>query len=103
MPGEANADGLRRKLEALSKSLSTWNTDTFDSVRKEIKRTKVELENLSNALMRTSPTHVEIKLNEKLVELYHREKIMWRQRVMIEWLTAGDKSTRFFHLRASMR
>lgn len=77
--------------------------DTFGSVRKKIKELKGELENLRNRPMRVGLDHLELKINENLVELYHREEIMWRQRAQIEWLASGDKNTFFFHQRANKR
>lgn len=58
---------LRQKLEDLSKDLSRWNKDTFGSVQKEIKSLKMELEWLRCDPGRVRPSHVEIKINEKLV------------------------------------
>lgn len=52
---------------------------------------------------RTAPSHAELKATDRLVELYHREEILWRQRARLEWLVHGDKNTYFFHLRASRR
>jgi hypothetical protein len=64
---------------------------TFGSVRKEFKQLKSELETLRSASNRTAPSHMEIKISDQLVELYHHEEITWKQRSRVEWLFQGIK------------
>ena len=61
------------------------------------------LEELQADPNRLGPSHAEIKITNRIVELNHREEIMWQQRSQIQWLSAGDKNTRFFHMRSSQR
>ena len=72
-------------------------------MRREIKDLNRQLQQLRDDPARTGPVHVEIKICDRLVELYHREEIMWRQRSRLQWLTEGNRNTRFFHMRVSMR
>ena len=83
--------------------MGEWSKSTFCSVNAEIKRLKRDLECLRSDPLRTAPSHIDIKTNDCLIELYLREEIMWRQRSRVAWLLEGDRNTHFFHLRASKR
>jgi hypothetical protein len=82
---------LQRKLEGVSSHLTDWNKQTFGNVRLELSRLKEELERLQSDPTRIGPSHAEIKVTDRIVELSHREEIMWQQRSRIQRLTAGDK------------
>jgi hypothetical protein len=94
---------LERKLKTLSGSLDAWGKETFGHVRKETRELKSRLETLRGQPHRLGPSHEELKIVERLLELNHREETMWRQRSRVKWLAEGDRNTHFFHLRASKR
>ena len=75
---------LSRKLKRISGNLEAWNKNTFGSVRKEIKHLKNELERLRADPARTAPSHIELKINEKLIEMYHRAERIRRQPTRLE-------------------
>ncbi|KAM0859925.1 hypothetical protein ACQ4PT_046881 [Festuca glaucescens] len=99
----SSASEVRGKLANLANDLGKWGLNTFGSVRKEIRKLKSELEHLRNLPGRVGPSHVDIKVNDNLIVLYHREEVMRRQRSRVQWLNEGDKNSKFFHQRASMR
>lgn len=94
---------MNEKLKGLSGSLQAWSKDEFGSVLKEIKKMKEVLNRLREAPGRRGPSREEIKVQDKLAKLYHREEIMWRQRSRVQWLKEGDWNTKFFQQKAILR
>ena len=95
---KTNGDSLpavRAKLQGLSADLLHWERTQFSSVRREIASLKNELKILREIPGRTEPSREETKVADRLVELFHREEILWRQRARVEWLAHGDKTLIF--------
>lgn len=98
-----NSMEMTEKLARLSGSLQAWGKDEFGCVVKEIKKLRETVDRLREAPGRRGPTREEIKAQDRLAELYHREEIMWRQRSRVLWLKEGDRNTRFFQQKATQR
>ena len=98
-----SVDEINNKLNQLSKELKRWNSGSFGNVRRQLKGLRAELEEMRSSPGRQGPSHAEIKTRDRIIELRHREEVMWRQRSRIQWLSEGDRNTHFFHQRVSRR
>ena len=70
---------LHDKLTTLAGSLSLWDTKMFGHVRQELKALNEELDRMRSVPSRVGPSHAEIKVVERIMELNYREEIMWKQ------------------------
>jgi DNA-binding helix-hairpin-helix protein with protein kinase domain len=86
---------LENKLKDFSGDLTAWGRDTFGNVRRETRELKKRLEVLRARLDRLGPSHEKLKIVKRLMELNHREEVMWRQRARIQWLAEGDRNSLF--------
>jgi hypothetical protein len=101
--GAGNVEELQAKLLSTAMALKGWGNSSFGAVRTELRGLRKKLQELRMDTGRSDPTYEEKKVEERIAELGHREEIMWRQRARIQWLAEGDKNTRIFHHKASMR
>lgn len=69
---DPTAAGIRAKLTTLAADFGGWSKSTFGSVRGVIKKLKRELDVLRNIPTIVGPSHAEIKMNDRLIELYLR-------------------------------
>jgi len=53
-----------------------WDTQTFGHVRQELKALNEELDRMRSVPSRVGPSHAEIKVVERIMELNYREEIM---------------------------
>ncbi|XP_073132022.1 uncharacterized protein [Henckelia pumila] len=83
--------------------LQQWARTRFRSLPKKLKTKQAQLESLRTFdNWYTEYSRIQ-ELEEEVEILSSQEEIYWRQRSRVDWVAMGDKNTKFFHRRATMR
>jgi hypothetical protein len=99
----AGSDRVLAKLGHMHTMLHDWDKKFLKLPKKRIKKAQREFEKAMNGPM-TDENDAKAKELANLVEiLLEQEEIHWLQHSRVNWLSQGDKNTRFFHQFASAR
>lgn len=83
-----------------------WNITTFGNIFWRKKRCKARLFGVQVALT-TSPRKSLFKLEQSLLDewndILNQEDSYWKQRARIQWLSTGERHTKFFHASAKQK
>ncbi|CAL5097923.1 unnamed protein product [Urochloa decumbens] len=87
-------------LKGMMRSLKSWSSEKFGSIRKELERMRAALAQLQ--AMNQDEQAIKAAIRE-MNELLYREEMLWLQRSRVDWLREGDRNTKFFHQKATWR
>lgn len=91
-------------LEHFQKELQEWNKCVFGNIFVRKRRLILELERIQRILYLRDLK----KLRDRELELWLgiedvHEELLWFQKSRANWLTNGDRNTRYFHSRSMVR
>ena len=92
-----------RKIERCGKELTLWSRNKFGNIRRELVKKRKELNRAEQQAVRTGLSFRVVLLKKEINSLMGKEERMWRQRSRFTYIKEGDRNTRFFHSRATMR
>lgn len=96
-------DILLAKIAACAAALTEWNRNHFGIVQKRVRDCEKKFKAIRRRIQTSEAQEEEKVLMAEMDSLLERENVMWRQKSRQDWLTHGDRNTKFFHSRATER
>ncbi|KAK4271434.1 hypothetical protein QN277_020133 [Acacia crassicarpa] len=101
-----NVGDINLSLDNLRHSLEPWNKDVFGLLEQKKQRLLNRLAGIQKATAYPYSAFLldlEWELQEELERLLKFEEIKWFQKSKSEWITKGDRNTKYYHLKSKMR
>ncbi|CAN1177321.1 Putative ribonuclease H protein At1g65750, partial [Linum perenne] len=93
-------------LTSLQSKLRRWNKDIFGNIFQRKKQLVLHLGNLESLNEERPTTYsldLETKVRRELETTLWQENFLWRQKSRSNWVSDGDRNTRFFHVATMKR
>ena len=95
--------GIVEGLRCCEAALASWSSEVYGNIPKKIQEKKKLLTELTKRDKDGQHGKEINKLRKEINELLDDEETWWSQRSRVQWLSEGDRNTRYFHNRASER
>lgn len=102
-----SSDGdILKFMRVFRDKISDWNRRVFGNIPLRKYRCLARLAGIQKALSVRRSSYLiglDIKLRQELHDTLAQEESLWRQKSRIQWLSEGERSTKFFHLSVLQR
>lgn len=93
-------------MESTANALIKWNRNTLGKTTHRKRRLEARLEGIKKAIVNNNNNgliKLETKLRKELDEVLHEEELYWYKKSREQWITSGDRNTKYYHLATKVR